>query len=126
VVNLEGVAPGQLHLTGEVLADIYLGKVKRWDDPVIAALNPDLKLPNIPILAVYRSEGSGTTFNFTDYLSKVSPIFRAEIGSDTTVSWPIGVGAKGNGGVATAVGRVKGAIGYLEYGYAATRNIADV
>jgi phosphate transport system substrate-binding protein len=126
VVNLEGVAPGQLHLTGEVLANIYLGKMRRWDDPSIAALNPGLKLPSIPILVVYRSDGSGTTFNFTDYLSKASLPFRAAVGSDTTVNWPVGVGAKGNGGVATAVGRVKGAIGYLEFGYAAKSNIAYV
>jgi phosphate transport system substrate-binding protein len=124
VVNLDGIGPGQLHLTGEVLAAIFLGKTKRWNDPAIAALNPGLTLPNVAILVVTRSDGSGTTFNFTDYLGKVSPAFRAAVGSGTTVRWPGGVSGKGNLGVAASVTRVKGAIGYLEYGYAAKANMA--
>jgi len=117
-VNLDGIQPGQLHLTGEVLASIYLGGIKRWNDPTIVALNPDLALPNLPILPIYRSDGSGTTYNFTDFLGKVSPTARAAIGSGTSVRWPVGVGAKGTGGVAAAVTHVKGAVGYVEFGYA--------
>ncbi len=118
VVNLEGIAPGQLRFTGQLLADIYLGKVTRWNDVAIAGVNPGIKLPNQSILVVYRSDGSGTTYNWADYLSKVSDEWRTRIGVDTKLAWPTGVGGKGNGGVADSVARVKGAIGYVEYSYA--------
>ena len=118
VVNLEGVAPGRLHLTGPVLADIYLGKIKSWNDKAIVDLNPGVKLGAEPITVVRRSDGSGTTFNFTDYLSKVSPEWKDKVGSSTAVAWPEGVGGKGNEGVAAYVQRIKGSIGYVEYAYA--------
>jgi phosphate transport system substrate-binding protein len=117
VVNLPGIAAGALHLTGPALADIYLGRVKKWNDPEIATLNPELKLPDMAITVVHRSDGSGTTFNWVDYLAKVSPEWKARIGEATSVSWPVGVGGKGNEGVAAYVQRIKGAIGYLEYAY---------
>ena len=117
VINLPGVAVGQLRLSGAVLADIYLGKIKAWDAPEIAGLNPDLKLPNLPITVVHRSDGSGTTYNFVDYLSKVSPAWKSAVGVGTSVSWPAGVGGKGNEGVAAYVERIKGSIGYNEYAY---------
>jgi phosphate transport system substrate-binding protein len=123
VVNLDGIATGQLHLTGELLADIYLGKITKWNDPAIAALNPELSLPNRSILVVYRSDGSGTTYNWTDYLAKVSVEWRARAGVNTSVAWPVGVSGKGNGGVAANVARVKGAIGYVEYSYALGANL---
>ena len=103
VVNLEGVAPGQMKLTGPVVADIYLGKIDNWSDPALKTLNPDLKLPDAKIAVVRRSDGSGTTFNFTDYLSRVSARWKEKVGSDLSVSWPTGVGAKGNTGIAQAV-----------------------
>jgi phosphate transport system substrate-binding protein len=118
VVNIEGVAPGAMKLTGPVLADIYLGKIKSWNDKAIVDLNPGLKLANEPITVVRRSDGSGTTFNFTDYLSKVSEDWKTKVGSATAVSWPEGVGGKGNEGVAAYVQRIKGSIGYVEYAYA--------
>ncbi|HEY7905279.1 MAG TPA: phosphate ABC transporter substrate-binding protein PstS [Casimicrobiaceae bacterium] len=118
VVNLEGVAPGSLHLTGPVLADIYLGKIKSWNDKAIVDLNPGVKLAAEPITVVRRSDGSGTTFNYTDYLSKVSPEWKDKVGSGTAVAWPEGVGGKGNEGVAAYVQRIKGSIGYVEYAYA--------
>ena len=118
VVNLDGISPGQLRFTGPLLADIYLGKVTNWSDPAIAALNPKLKLPNRPILVVYRAEGSGTTYNWSDYLAKVSDEWRSKIGVGSKLAWPTGVAGKGNGGVADDVARVKGAIGYVEYTYA--------
>ena len=99
VVNIDGVAPGAIKLTGPLLADIYLGKIQSWSDPAIKALNPDLKLPDAKIAVVHRSDGSGTTYNFTDYLSKVSPQWREKVGSDLLVTWPTGTGAKGNDGV---------------------------
>lgn len=117
VVNLPGIKPGEMLLNGPVLADIYLGKITRWNDPRIAALNPGLKLPDMAISTVHRSDGSGTTFNFTNYLSKVSPEWRTKVGSDTSVSWPNGVGGKGNAGVANFVQQIRGAIGYVEYAY---------
>ena len=117
VVNLEGVKPGELVLSGEVLGDIYLGKVARWNDPAIAKLNPNLKLPADAIAVVRRSDGSGTTFNFTDYLSKTNAEWKAKVGTGTAVEWPTGVGAKGNEGVAGNVGQTKNAIGYVEYAY---------
>jgi phosphate transport system substrate-binding protein len=117
VVNIDGVKPGDLVLDGPTLADIYLGKVTDWDDAAIKKLNPQLTLPNAKITTVHRSDGSGTTFNFTDYLGKVSPEWKQKVGSDTSVSWPTGVGGKGNAGVAQYVNQVKGAIGYVEYAY---------
>ncbi len=123
VVNIEGVSPGQLHFTGPVLADIYLGKIKNWNDKAIADLNPGVKLPSELITVVRRSDGSGTTFNFTDYLSKVSPDWKSKVGSSTAVAWPEGVGGKGNEGVAAYVQRIKGAIGYVEYAYAKKNNM---
>jgi phosphate transport system substrate-binding protein len=118
VFNVVGVQPGRLRLTGALLADIYLGKVKKWNDPAIAALNKELKLPEQDITVVARSDGSGTTFIFTNYLSKVSPSWKEKVGSNTSVSWPTGVTGKGNEGVASYVQRLSGAIGYVEYAYA--------
>jgi phosphate transport system substrate-binding protein len=118
VVNLEGVKPGEMVLDGETLANIYLGKVKRWNDASIKKLNPSLNLPSTNIAVVRRSDGSGTTFNFTDYLTKASPAWAKEVGADTAVEWPVGVGAKGNDGVAGNVGQTKNSIGYVEYAYA--------
>ena len=118
VVNLEGVKPGELKLTGPVLADIYLGKIKKWNDPAIAKLNSAVKLPDSEITVVHRSDGSGTTFIWVNYLSKVSPEWKQKVGEGTAVAWPAGVGGKGNEGVASYVQRVKGSIGYVEYAYA--------
>jgi phosphate transport system substrate-binding protein len=118
VANLDSIAPGELKLTGQVLADIYLGKVKKWNDPAITALNPSAKLPETDITVVHRADGSGTTFIFTNYLSKVSPDWKAKVGESTSVSWPTGIGGKGNEGVAAQVQRLKGSIGYVEYAYA--------
>ncbi len=117
VVNLPGIKPGELKLDGPVLADIYLGKITAWDDPAIAKLNPDVKLPHTKISTVHRSDGSGTTFNFTNYLAKVSPEWAKQVGDDVSVSWPNGVGGKGNAGVASYVQQIQGAIGYVEYAY---------
>ena len=124
VVNLEGVAPGQLKLTGPALADIYLGKIKNWNDPALVALNPDVKLPATAITVVRRADGSGTTFLFTDYLSMVSTEWKSRVGTGTSVAWPTGVGGKGNEGVAAYVQRIKGAIGYVEFAYAQKNKMA--
>jgi phosphate transport system substrate-binding protein len=118
VVNLDGVAPGQLKLTGPVVADIYLGKITKWNDQAIAALNPGVKLPAEDITVVHRADSSGTSFLFTDYLSKTNPDFKAKIGAGTAVKWATGVGGKGNDGVAANVQRIKGSIGYVEWAYA--------
>ena len=118
IINLDGVAPGAMRLTGPVLADLYLGKIKTWNDKAIAELNPGLKLPAEPITVVRRSDGSGTSFIWTDYLSKVSPEWKQKVGAGTAVAWPEGVGGKGNEGVAAYVQRIKGSIGYVEYAYA--------
>ena len=118
VVNLEGIKPGELVFDGETLANVYLGKITKWDDPAIAKLNPKLKLPTDAITVVRRSDGSGTTFNFTDYLSKASADWKTKVGSGTAVEWPAGVGAKGNEGVAGNIGQTKNSIGYVEYAYA--------
>ena len=118
VVNLEGVKPGELKLTGDVLAAIYLGKITKWNAKEIAALNPGMKLPADDITVVHRADGSGTSFLFTDYLSKVNPEFKTAVGAGTAVKWPVGVGGKGNEGVAANVQRIKGSIGYVEYAYA--------
>jgi len=118
VVNLDGVKPGQLKLSGPVLADIYLGKVKKWNDPAIASLNEGVKLPDADIVVVHRSDGSGTTFGWTNYLSKVSPDWKSSVGEGKAVKWPVGQGGKGNEGVAAYVGQLKNSIGYVEYAYA--------
>lgn len=118
VVNIEGVKPGELVLSGEVLGDIYLGKVAKWDDPAIVNLNPSVKLPSAPIAVVHRSDGSGTSFNFTNYLSKVNAEWKSKVGEGTAVEWPTGVGAKGNEGVSGNVGQTRNSIGYVEYAYA--------
>jgi phosphate transport system substrate-binding protein len=118
VVNLEGLKSGDLKLDGTTLAKIFLGDIKSWDDPAIAKLNPDAKLPKQAIVVVHRSDGSGTTFIWTDYLSKVSPDWKSKVGANTSVEWPAGIGAKGNEGVANNVANTKGSIGYVEYAYA--------
>ncbi len=118
VVNIEGVQPGQLVLDGPVLARIFLGEVKSWNDPAIAKLNPQVKLPSAGIAVVHRSDGSGTTFNFTDYLSKVSADWKSKVGEDASVKWPVGLGAKGNEGIAANVKQTANSIGYVEYAYA--------
>jgi phosphate transport system substrate-binding protein len=124
VVNLKGVASEQLRLTGDVLADIYLGKVKKWNEPAIAKLNPGVQLPATAISVVHRSDGSGTTFIWTNYLSKLSADWKAKVGEGTAVNWPTGVGGKGNEGVASYVQRIDGAIGYVEYAYAKQNRMA--
>ncbi|MBG0794790.1 phosphate ABC transporter substrate-binding protein PstS [Methylocystis sp. H62] len=118
VINLEGVAGGDLTLDGATVAKIFLGEIAKWDDAAIKKLNPKAKLPSQPIVVVHRSDGSGTTFNFTNYLSKVSPDWKSKVGENTSVEWPVGIGAKGNEGVANNVANTKGAIGYVEYAYA--------
>ncbi len=117
VVNLQGINPGQLKFTGKLLADLYLGNIKNWNDPAIAAVNPGVTLPDQLVTIVHRSDGSGTTFNWVNYLSKISPEWKEKIGEGTSVSWPVGVGGKGNEGVAEYVNRIKGSIGYVEYAY---------
>ena len=129
VVNVEGIKPGELKLTGEVLADIYLGSISKWNDPKIAALNEGLKLPDAPITTVFRSDGSGTSFIFTTYLSQVSPKWQESVGAANTVKWPTsssGAAGKGNEGVSTYVNRVKNSIGYVEYAYAKQNNMSHV
>ena len=118
VVNLEGIKAGEIVLDGPTLAEIFLGKVKTWDDPAIKKLNPKVKLPSQAIAVVHRSDGSGTTFNFTYYLVQVSPDWKSQVGSATSVEWPVGIGAKGNEGVSNNVTQTKGSIGYVEYAYA--------
>lgn len=124
IVNLDGIAPGQLKLTGEVVANIHLGKITKWNDPAITGLNAGVNLPATNITVVHRADSSGTTFLWTDYLSKVSPDFQKTVGANTAVKWPTGVGGKGNEGVAANVQRVKGAFGYVEYSYAKKNKIA--
>jgi phosphate transport system substrate-binding protein len=124
VVNLAGFKPGQLKLTGPLLADIYAGKVKSWSDPAIASVNPGAKLPSANIAVVHRSDGSGTTFNFTHYLSQVSPAWKSGPGEGKTVSWPTGVGGKGNEGVANYVKQIPNSIGYVEYAYVVQSGMA--
>jgi phosphate transport system substrate-binding protein len=124
VVNIAGVAPGQLALDGKTLADIFLGKIANWSDPAIKALNPSLNLPNKAIVVVHRSDGSGTTFIWTNYLSKVSAAWDDKVGSATAVDWPVGIGAKGNEGVAGNVSQTAGAIGYVELAYATQNKLA--
>lgn len=124
VVNVKGIKAGQVRLTGNVLADIYLGKITKWNDPAIQAINKGLKLPDRAITVVHRSDGSGTTFIYTNYLSKVSPEWKANVGNDAAVAWPTGVGGKGNEGVASYVQRISGSIGYVEYAYALQNKMA--
>ena len=118
VFNLQGIEPGQLRLTGPLLADIFLGRIATWNDPAIAAANPGVNLPSEKITVVHRSDGSGTTFNFSNYLSKVSADWKAKVGEGTSLQWPGGVGGKGNEGVAAYVKQIKGGIGYVELAYA--------
>ena len=124
VINVKGIDSGKLKLDGQALADIYLGKIAKWNDPALARLNPGLALPDQAIAVVHRSDGSGTTFIFTDYLSKVSPEWQDKVGESTAVEWPVGLGGKGNEGVAALVGRTGGAIGYVEYAYALQNKMA--
>ena len=117
-INLKGIKAGELTIDGPTLAEIYLGKITKWDDAALKKLNPHVKLPDTSIAVVHRSDGSGTTFIFTNYLSKVSPEWKDKVGNSTAVEWPVGVGAKGNEGVAGNIGQFDGAIGYVEYAYA--------
>ena len=117
VVNIKGIAPGQMKLSGAVLGDIYLGKITKWSDPAIKALNPTLALPDAAIAPVRRADGSGTSFIFTNYLSKVNPEWKAKVGEGTAVNWPVGAGGKGNEGVSAFVSRLPNSIGYVEYAY---------
>ena len=118
IMNLTGVSPGQLHLTGPVLASIFMGQITKWNDPQITGLNPGANLPNLPITVVHRSDGSGTSFLFTSYLSMVSPAFAQKVGASDAVQWPTGLGGKGNDGVAAFVKQTAGSIGYVEFAYA--------
>lgn len=123
-VNLPGVKSGELVLDGATLGDIYLGKIKKWDDPAIVKLNPDLKLPSQNIAVVRRADGSGTSFVFTSYLAKVNEAWKSQVGAGSTVKWPTGLGGKGNDGIAAFVQRLPGSIGYVEYAYAKQNNLA--
>src|SRR6266478_2041379 len=125
VVNIDGVKSGDLVIDGPTLAKIFLGDIKKWDDPAIAKLNPGAKLPSSAIALVHRSDGSGTTHNFTYYLSDVSPDWKSKVGTNTAVEWPAGIGAKGNEGVANNVANTKGSIGYVEYAYAKQNKLTD-
>jgi phosphate transport system substrate-binding protein len=124
VVNIDGVASGKLKLSGDALAKIFLGEIKKWDDPILKALNPDVKLPSADIIVVHRSDGSGTTFGWTNYLSKVSADWKAKVGEGKAVKWPVGQGGKGNEGVAAYVGQLKNSIGFVEYAYAKQNQLA--
>lgn len=124
VINVDGIKPGQLKLSGKVLADIFLGTITKWNDPAIAELNPDIKLPSSSIVVVHRSDGSGTTFGWTNYLSKVSTDWKERVGEGKAVKWPTGQGGKGNEGVAAYVRQLKNSIGYVEYAYAKQNNLS--
>lgn len=126
VINVPGIKPGQLVLDGPTLANIYLGKIKSWSDPAIKKLNPHVNLPSTGINVVHRSDGSGTTFNFATYLSRVSPEWKSSVGADTAIDWPTGIGAKGNEGVAGNVQQLPGTIGYVEYAYAKQAHLTYV
>jgi phosphate transport system substrate-binding protein len=126
VVNLEGIKSGELKLDGDTLAKIFLGEITKWDDPAIKKLNPNVKLPSQAIVVVHRSDGSGTTFIWTDYLSKVNAEWKSKVGANTSVEWPAGIGAKGNEGVANNVANTKGSMGYVEYAYAKQNNMTTV
>ncbi len=123
IVNIPGIRPNELHLTGPVLADIYLGKIQKWNDPAIASLNKGVKLPSEAIAPVYRADASGTTFVFTDYLSKVSPEWKSQVGAATSVKWAVGAGAKGSEQVSGTVRNIRGGIGYVESAYAETNHL---
>ena len=123
VVNIKGIAPGQIKLSGQVLGDIYLGKISNWNDPAIVALNPGVPLPDAKISPVRRADGSGTTFGFTNYLSKVNAEWKDKVGEGKAVNWPTGAGGKGNEGVAAFVGRLANSIGYVEYAYVKQNNL---
>ena len=122
-VNIPGIASDQMVLDGPTIANIFLGNISNWNDPAIAKLNPGLKLPDLSIAVVHRSDGSGTTFIFTDYLSKVSPEWKEKVGENTSVDWPTGIGGKGNEGVSAVTARTTGSIGYVEYAYALQNNL---
>lgn len=124
VVNIEGIKAGDIKFSGPVLADIFLGKIKTWNDPALVKLNPGLNLPSTAVVVVHRSDGSGTTFNWANYLSKVSPDWKSKVGEGTAVEWPVGVGGKGNEGVAAFVNQTKGSIGYVEYAYVLQNKMA--
>jgi phosphate transport system substrate-binding protein len=124
VANVPGLAPGALKLTGPLLADIFLGKIKAWNDPALVALNPELQLPALPIRVIHRSDGSGTTFNFVNYLGMVSSEWKTKVGEGTSVKWPAGYGGKGNEGVAAYVKQIKGGIGYVEMSYVLQNKMA--
>jgi len=126
VINIKGIGAGQVKLDGKVLADIFLGKINKWNDPALVALNAGVALPNETITVVHRSDGSGTTFIFTNYLSKISPEWQSSVGEGTAVSWKTGTGGKGNEGVASFVQRIKNSIGYVEYAYALQNKMAHV
>jgi phosphate transport system substrate-binding protein len=125
VINVEGIKAGDIVLDGTTLADIFMGKIKTWNDPAIQKLNASVKLPSQPIVVVHRSDGSGTTFLFTDYLSKVNADWKSKVGANTAVEWPVGLGAKGNEGVANNVAQTKGSIGYVEYAYAKQNKLTN-
>ena len=124
IVNIDGVGPGVMRFSGAMLADIFLGKIKNWDDQAIRALNPDVNLPAAAISVIHRSDGSGTTFNWANYLSKVSPEWKEKVGEGTSVEWPTGAGGKGNEGVAAFVALAKNSISYVEYAYAIKNKLA--
>ena len=124
VINAQGIKPGDITLDGPTLAKIFMGEIKKWDDPAIKKLNANVNLPSTAIAVVHRSDGSGTTFLFTDYLSKVSPEWKSKVGANTSVQWPTGLGAKGNEGVANQTAQTRGAIGYVEYAYAKQNKMA--
>lgn len=126
VIKVPGIAPGALKLDGATLAGIFMGKIKAWNDPAIAALNAGMALPDTKITVIHRSDGSGTSFNFTNFLSKVSPEWKAKVGEGTTVQWPTGIGGKGNEGVAAYVKQIKGGVGYVEYAYALQNKLTYV
>jgi phosphate transport system substrate-binding protein len=126
VVNLPGIVGGQIRLSGALLADIYAGKVAKWSDPKIAAFNPGVKIPNLPISVVHRSDGSGTTFLFTSYLSGVNPAWKSGPGASDAIAWPVGLGGKGNDGVSAFVRQTVGSIGYVEYAYAVENKLSYV
>jgi len=126
VVNIKGITPGQMKITGSVLGDIYLGKITKWNDPALAALNPGVPLPDAAIAVVRRADGSGTSFLFTNYLSKTSPDWKAKVGEGTAVNWPTGAGGKGNEGVSAFVQRLPNSIGYVEYAYAKQNKMSYV
>jgi phosphate transport system substrate-binding protein len=123
IVNIPGIKPNELHLSGPLLADIYLGKIQKWNDPAIEAVNKGLKLPSLAIAPVYRADASGTTFVFTDYLSKISPEWKSQVGSATSVKWAVGAGAKGSEQVSGTVRNIRGGIGYVESAYAETNHL---